>query len=122
MEAKSGKTRKTKKTWGRKHLPIKVLISIRKAGITKDEFFLQYPSYSPKKQLPEIQIEQPPSVEELAKPDIEVIQTSKGSQNRRNRSSRTIKGSSKISSNPHKQKSMVNESLIKQCVLFIGPV
>lgn len=62
MEAKSGNKRPSRKTWGRKHLPMKVLISIRKAGITKDEFFLQYPSYSPKKQLPEIQIEQPPSV------------------------------------------------------------
>ena len=31
--------------YGAKHLPLRVYIWIRKAGLTKEEFFEQYPNY-----------------------------------------------------------------------------
>ena len=101
MEARPVNRGPKRYKYGHKHLPMKVLISIRKVRITKDEYLWQYPPNTPIEQPPRVEIEQPPSVEELFRPDIKVVNTSKGSQHR---SKGKVKGISRKSSNPHKQK------------------
>ena len=111
-----------RRKYGCKHLPMKELIAMRKSNMTKDEWLFRHSNINPLnlEQPPCVEIyepiqpnlEQPPNSVEIYMPDdIEVgdeITTSKGSQQR---SKGKIKGTSRRSRNPYKQKSLSQQGV-----------